>query len=123
MLRSLAFGPLALLTLILLLAGCTGSVVGQFEGEASYYSKSLDGKPTASGEPYRHWGMSAAHKKLPFGTYVRVTNKANGRQATVVINDRGPYAKNRVIDLSGGAAKALGMIDSGTARVLVEILE
>lgn len=103
--------------------GCSRSVVRSFEGEASYYAASLDGNLTANGEVYDHDGLSAAHRDLPFGTWVRVTNKKNGRQVTVIINDRGPFIKNRIIDLSGGAAEALDMIQIGVVQVRVDILE
>ncbi len=105
------------------ISGCSSSELEQFEGVASYYSSSLDGNKTASGEIYEHWGLSAAHKKLAFGTRLRVTNKANNYQVVVVVNDRGPYVEDKIIDLSGGAAKKLDMLDSGVANVLVEILE
>lgn len=91
------------------------------EGIASYYADSLHGNPTASGEPYDKDAMTAAHRTLEFGTRVEVTNLANDRVVTVVINDRGPHVKSRVIDLSGAAAKKLGMLDSGTAKVRLEV--
>jgi rare lipoprotein A len=91
-------------------------------GIASYYARSLEGRPTASGEPYDHDALTAAHKTLPFGTRLRVTNPANGRSVVVVVNDRGPFAGNRVLDLSGAAARALGMIEDGTVRVTAEVL-
>ena len=114
---------LVLLLVLWSIMACSPSVSSQFEGTASYYSESLDGKKTASGGTYKHWGLTAAHRKLEFGTRLRVTNIDNGRQVVVVVNDRGPYAKNRVIDLSGGAARKLDMLKSGVANVLVEVLE
>ena len=95
---------------------------GQQVGEASWYGKRYHGRTTASGEPFDMNAMTAAHKKLPFGTKVRVTNLANGRAVQVVINDRGPFIPGRIIDLSRGAAAKIGMIDSGVAKVRVEIL-
>ena len=91
------------------------------EGIASYYADSLHGNPTASGEPYDKEAMTAAHRTLKFGTSVKVTNLDNGQSATVVINDRGPHVKSRVLDVSGAAARKLGMLDSGTATVRLEI--
>ncbi|WP_224484757.1 septal ring lytic transglycosylase RlpA family protein [Robertkochia aurantiaca] len=87
------------------------------EGMASYYSDSLAGNPTASGEIYDPEKMTAAHPSLDFGTEVEVTNLSNNRSVVVRINDRGPYVKNRIIDLSKAAARELGIIDKGVARV------
>ncbi|MGI8874785.1 MAG: septal ring lytic transglycosylase RlpA family protein [Egibacteraceae bacterium] len=98
-------------------------VTGSFEGEASYYGENFRGRRTASGEPFNPDDLTAAHRSLPFGTIVRVTNLANGRQVEVRINDRGPYAGNRVIDLSKAAAAEIDMISTGTAHVRGEILE
>ena len=99
-----------------------GRATDRFSGEASYYAASLDGNPTASGEIYRHNAYTAAHRTLPFGTRVRVTRQDTGQSVIVTINDRGPYAHNRVIDLSGAAAKKLGMDQVGVAMVDVEVL-
>lgn len=86
--------------LTLLLMGITLSVYGQNQtGKASYYADKYEGRPTANGEKYRHNKLTAAHKTLPFGTRVRVTNLANQSQVEVIINDRGPYAEGRIIDL------------------------
>ena len=91
-------------------------------GTASYYGPGFQGKPTASGEKFNMNAMTAAHKTLAFNTKVRVYNLDNGKSVVVKINDRGPYAKNRIIDLSKGAAKKLGMLQTGTANVKLEIL-
>lgn len=91
-------------------------------GIASWYGPGFHGKKTASGVVYDQNLMVAAHKTLPFGTVVRVTNLENGLQVEVCVVDRGPYAKNRIIDLSSNAAKVLGMKNKGTARVRVEDL-
>ena len=96
---------------------------GPEEGVASYYADALDGNPTASGEPYDKDGLTAAHRALPFGTRVRVTNLDNGKSVVVRINDRGPHAKQRIIDVSGAAARELGLLDSGTAKVRIEVQE
>lgn len=89
-------------------------------GRASYYGKRFAGKPTANGEIFDPSAMTAAHPTLPFGTRVRVTNLSNGRTVTVRINDRGPYAGDRIIDLSREAAERLDMIKRGTVRVKLE---
>ncbi len=92
------------------------------QGIASWYGPGFHGRRTANGERFDSRGMTAAHRYLPFGTRVRVTNLNNGRSAVVRINDRGPFAGNRIIDLSAGAARAVGMVRSGIAPVRLEIL-
>lgn len=87
------------------------------KGIASWYGKKYHGRKTANGETYDMWAMTAAHKSLPFGTVVRVVNKDNGRHIKVRINDRGPFVKGRVLDLSRKAARELGMEGTGTAKV------
>jgi rare lipoprotein A len=87
---------------------------------ASWYST---GRVTAQGRRYDPDGMTAAHRTLPFGTRVRVTDPSSGRSVHVVINDRGPYVAGRQLDLSRGAARRLGIIDRGVANVLVEVAE
>ena len=99
------------------------SAVAAQEGEASYYADSLNGSKTASGELYDKDALSAAHRSLPFGTKVRVTYLETGRSVVVVINDRGPYAKDRIIDLSAAAARQIGLIDAGHGRVRLEAIE
>lgn len=91
-------------------------------GRASYYGERFAGRPTANGEIFDPSAMTAAHRTLPFGSRVRVTNTSNDRAVVVRINDRGPYAGNRIIDLSRGAAEKIGMIHSGTAEVTLELL-
>ena len=90
------------------------------EGDASYYSDSLNGNKTASGEPYNKDALSVAHPTLPFGTKVRVTFLKTGQSVEVIINDRGPHTKNRIIDLSGAAAKKFGLIDAGHGKVWLD---
>jgi rare lipoprotein A len=99
-------------------------VPGQYveEGVASWYGVPFHGRRTSNGEVYDMHEMTAAHRTLPFGAIVRVTNLRNGRQTEVRINDRGPFVANRVIDLSEAAAQAIEMIGSGTAPVRLEIL-
>lgn len=92
------------------------------DGIASWYGPDFHGKPTSNGETYDMHAMTAAHKTLPMGVYVRVTNRQNGRQAVVRVNDRGPFVKGRIIDLSYAAAKDLGVSGPGTAPVTVEAL-
>ncbi|HUW04906.1 MAG TPA: septal ring lytic transglycosylase RlpA family protein [Williamwhitmania sp.] len=90
------------------------------EGNASYYGSGFHGKRTASGEVFSKNKLTAAHPTLEFGTLVKVTNLTNGKSVVVRINDRGPFSKNRIIDLSEAAAKRLDMVDAGTAMVRVE---
>ncbi|MBD0263286.1 MAG: septal ring lytic transglycosylase RlpA family protein [Tolypothrix sp. T3-bin4] len=99
----------------------TGKVQATSKGMASYYGYE-SGNRTATGERFNPQGLTAAHRSLPFGTRVRVTNTGNGRSVVVRINDRGPFIRGRVIDVSLGAAKELGMISSGVAAVKLEIL-
>lgn len=89
-------------------------------GTASWYGTKFHGQPTANGEKYDLYGMSAAHKTLPLPSYVKVTSLENGRSVTLRVNDRGPFYSDRVIDLSFAAAKKLGFAEVGTARVKVE---
>jgi rare lipoprotein A len=89
-------------------------------GIASWYGEDFHGKKTANGERYDMYAMTAAHRTLPFNTRVRVTNLENGNKTEVRINDRGPFVPGRIIDLSRSGAKELGMLGTGTARVVVE---
>lgn len=93
----------------------------QQEGMASVYSKDFDGKRTASGERYDSRALTAAHRTLPLGTQIRVTNLDNGKSVRVRVNDRGPHVRGRIVDLSSRAAAALGF-STGVARVRIEIL-
>lgn len=92
------------------------------EGIASWYGEKFHGRRTSSGEPYDMYALTAAHKTLPLPTHVRVTNLENGRSLIVRVNDRGPFKDDRLIDLSYAAAYRLGYLDSGTARVRVEVV-
>lgn len=96
----------------------SGSYSGGSSGVASYY---WQGQQTASGARFNPNGLTAAHRTLPFGTRVLVTNQTNGRSVTVTINDRGPFIKGRIIDLSRGAAQAIGMTGAGLARVSIAV--
>ena len=92
------------------------------DGHASYYAEELAGQPTASGEPFEPEGLTAAHRTLPLGSRIRVTNLRNDESVIVRVNDRGPFAKRRVVDLSKAAAREIGMLKRGTARVRLELL-
>ena len=91
-------------------------------GEASYYADDLAGEPTASGEPHEPEALTAAHRTLPLGTRIRVTNLRTDESVVVRVNDRGPFARHRVVDLSKAAAREIGMLRRGTARVRLELL-
>ena len=97
-------------------------LIARMQGRASWYGPGFHGRRTASGERFNTWAYTAAHRSLPFGTKVRVTNLRNGRAVVVRINDRGPYSGGRVIDLSKAAAQAIGMLRAGTAPVRIEII-
>ncbi|MBO3457187.1 septal ring lytic transglycosylase RlpA family protein [Aetokthonos hydrillicola Thurmond2011] len=99
-----------------------GPVKISLNGVASWYGYDGSGSQTAAGERYNPEGMTAAHRSLPLGTKVRVTNTRNGRSVVVRINDRGPYVRGRIIDLSAGAARILGMMGSGVAHVRIDVL-
>ncbi|MEM7569826.1 MAG: septal ring lytic transglycosylase RlpA family protein [Pseudomonadota bacterium] len=90
------------------------------KGVASWYGPNFHGKLTANGERYNQWALTAAHKTLPLGSYVKVTNLQNRRSVTLLVNDRGPFSRGRIVDVSRRAADVLGMIRAGTAKVLVE---
>jgi rare lipoprotein A len=114
----------------LFMAGCVAhekNIPSQHNGNsqlgmASWYGPSFHGKPSASGEPYDMWALTAAHRTLPFGTWVQVTKVETGKRVIVRINDRGPFIKGRIIDLSYGAARELAMIGEGTADVRLTIV-
>lgn len=109
-------------TIVALLAVVTGCASSSSDGLASYYADKYQGHKTASGEPFDTARLTAAHRTLPFGTRVRVTNLDNGRSVVVRVNDRGPFVSGRVIDLSPAAAKQLGMLRAGVARVKLEVV-
>lgn len=118
MFRRLA-GSLLVIALSVLVTGCASS---RSEGLASYYADKYQGRKTANGEIFDTAKLTAAHKTLPFGTRVRVTNLDNGKSVDVRINDRGPYVAGRVIDLSPAAARKLDMLRAGVVRVKLDIL-
>jgi rare lipoprotein A len=92
-------------------------------GEASYYGAKFENRKTADGERFKSDGLTAAHRTLPIGTMVRVTNLRNHRSVVVRINDRGPHARKRIIDLSPAAAKELGIRDQGVMRVRLDVID
>lgn len=100
-----------------------GAIRQKLSGMASWYGPGFHGNPSASGERFNQNAMTAAHRTLPFGTQVVVTNINNGQSVVVRINDRGPFSGDRVIDLSAGAARVLGLIQSGVAPVRLDVLE
>lgn len=112
------------LLFIFCLSFLTGFCLGQNQtGKASFYADKFEGRLTASGEKYKHSKPTAAHRSLPFGTKVRVTNLANQLTVEVVINDRGPYADGRIIDLSKSAAEKLGFVSQGLTDVKIEVID
>jgi rare lipoprotein A len=119
--------PFIALVVLLVVLGCFRGPSPQNPGAvqygmASWYGGECHGSPTASGETFDMYAYTAAHRDLPFGTRVRVTNEANGRSVVVRINDRGPGVEGRILDLSYAAAKQLGMLEAGVVRVKLEVL-
>ncbi|TWC27940.1 rare lipoprotein A [Pseudomonas sp. SJZ079] len=125
-LRALIQRGATLLAVFALLAGCASQRFEQggynAEGKASYYGARHHGKKTASGERFDQHALTAAHRSLPFGSRVLVTNLRNEQSVVVRINDRGPYARSRIIDLSKAAAERLGMLRAGVVPVRVQQL-
>ncbi len=112
--------------LILLTAAVFISTVSSAQiqtGKASFYADKFEGMLTASGEKYKHNKLTAAHKTLPFGTKVRITNLTNDKSVEVTINDRGPYVDGRIVDLSRAAAEELGFVNYGLAEVTLEVTD
>ena len=102
--------------------GPRAHVVAVFEGKASWYGREQQGQLTANGERFNMYALTAAHRTLHMNTHVRVINLRNGRATIVRINDRGPYSRGRIIDVSYAAAKQLDMLDAGVVPVRVEVL-
>ena len=120
------------LLLALFLHGCASvtkhepqpdSVGYKQTGMASYYAKKLHNRKTASGERFDNYAMTAAHKTLPFGTEVKVTNLNNSKSVTVRINDRGPFVKGRIIDLSRAAFSQIANLDRGVVKVQISVVQ
>jgi len=103
-------------------AQSTSKPASTSKGKASYYARSLAGRKTASGERYDPDAMTAAHRTLPLGTQLKITNPKNDKSVVVTVNDRGPVPRDRVVDVSSAAAKELGMTKSGTAHVETEVV-
>jgi rare lipoprotein A len=118
-----SFLGLGLLLAVITIFGIAQAKTEIYFGIASYYHSSLEGNRTACGQIFRQRKLTAAHKTLPCGTKVRVTRIKNGRTVDVIINDRGPFVKGRIIDLSLAAANKLRMKKSGIAKVSMEILK
>jgi rare lipoprotein A len=114
----------ALLFLTTLLTACGGSKNAFTQsGQGSYYADKFNGRPTASGAPYRPGQMTAAHNTLPFGTRIKVTNVKNGRSVKVTVNDRGPHVKGRIVDVSRKAARKLDLVDAGVVPVQLKVIK
>ncbi|HEX9866998.1 MAG TPA: septal ring lytic transglycosylase RlpA family protein [Candidatus Tectomicrobia bacterium] len=119
-----SIGTEALIGLICLgILGCSKGPTHTLQGVASWYGYPHHGRMTASGRRFNMYELTAAHRTLPIGTRVRVTNLVNGRAATVTVTDRGPFVKNRMLDLSYAAARDIDMIGPGTAPVQLEIID
>ena len=109
--------------LILGIAGSSNNAdASSYQGRASWYGPGFHGRKTASGERFNMNAYTAAHRSLPFGTKVRVTNKRDGRSVVVRMNDRGPYSGGRILDVSKAAASRLGLVATGTAPVTLQVL-
>jgi rare lipoprotein A len=122
--RNRSFRTEALIGLIFLsLLGCGKEPTHTLQGVASWYGYPHHGRITASGRRFNMYELTAAHRTLPLGSRIRVTNLGNGRAVTVTITDRGPFVKNRVLDLSYAAAREIGMVGPGTTPVQLEIIE
>ncbi|EPX87655.1 rare lipoprotein A [Rubellimicrobium thermophilum DSM 16684] len=122
LLRSISSALAVAGTLALSPLGVTPASAQMMAGTASWYGPGFHGRRTASGERFDQNALTAAHRSLPFGTRVRVTNQANGESVIVRINDRGPFHGNRVIDLSREAAAEIGLLRTGIGRVTIEVL-
>jgi rare lipoprotein A len=119
-----SIGTDALIGLICLgILGCSKGPTHTLQGVASWYGYPHHGRMTASGRRFNMYELTAAHRTLPIGTRVRVTNLLNGRAVTVTVTDRGPFVKNRMLDLSYAAARDIDMIGPGTAPVQLEIID
>ena len=108
-----------ILSVILLAVTIAAPAKAFTTGVASYYKS---GRVTANGEAFKPMGLTAAHRKLPFGTFLKVTNLRSGKSVIVRVNDRGPFIKGRILDLSLGAAKVIGLTNSGVAKISYTIV-
>ncbi len=118
--------PFIILFFSIIIIGCNRKTIpgnGKFYSEvgyASYYSDKFNGKPTSNGEIFKQKKLTAAHKQIAFGTLVKVTNLSNNKSVIVKINDRGPFIKGRIIDLSKSAAQKIDLLNAGIAKVKIE---
>ncbi len=121
---SIAYSKTFLVSILLgLLSACGGSKSAFTQsGQGSYYADKFAGRATTSGAPYRPGRLTAAHNTLPFGTKIKVTNMRNGRSVKVVVNDRGPHVKGRIVDVSKRAARKLGLIEAGVVPVQLKVV-
>lgn len=120
MIKKLSFSACLHTLVALALSACSSNFIQ--EGKASYYSNKFQGRKMANGQPYQKNRLTAAHKTLPFGTKVKVTNQQNGKKVKVRITDRGPHIRGRIVDLSLAAANRLDMIDAGTVPVKLKVV-
>jgi len=109
-----------LVTLFALILSTSAVAAEKYQGKASWYK---DGKRTAQGKKFNPTKYSVAHRTLPFGTMLRLTNVKNGSTIDAVVNDRGPFVRTRELDVSSSAAQALGFFHSGTAKLMIEVLD
>ena len=107
---------------IIMLTMCVTNIAAQEKGIASYYGLKANGRNTSSGERHDSYDLVCAHKKYPMGTKLKVTNLKNGKSVVVRVNDRGPYARGWIVDLSWRAAKEIGILAQGVAKVIVEVI-
>jgi rare lipoprotein A len=126
--HGVALARVAVVVLAALVTACGGRPItptpgGHFIAVASWYGEPFHGRLTASGERYNMHGFSAAHRSLPFGTRLKITNPETGRSSVVTVNDRGPFVRGRQLDLSYGAAKEIGLVGDGVGRVAVDVLD
>jgi rare lipoprotein A len=119
--RTLKHLTISLCSLVISACGSSKSTFTQ-SGQGSYYADKFDGRRTASGATYRPGQLTAAHNTLPFGTKLKVTNTRNGHSVKVVVNDRGPHAKGRIVDVSKRAARKLDLLDAGVAPMQIKVL-
>jgi rare lipoprotein A len=119
--RFLNYLAISLASIAISACGSSKSTFTQ-SGQGSYYADKFDGRRTASGDTYRPGQLTAAHNTLPFGTKLKVTNTRNGHSVKVVVNDRGPHAKGRIVDVSKRAARKLDLLDAGVAPMQIKVV-
>ena len=122
MIRKFFLPSFLLLLAAIAITSCSGSRKFTQVGKASYYSNKFQGKKMANGDRYRKGKLTAAHKTLPFGTKVKVTNQQNGKTVKVKITDRGPHVRGRIVDLSRAAANRIDMVEAGTVPVKLKVI-